>query len=149
MLRLALLLAPLGLVALPAFAADSSPTYSVTITLSPAAEKKITEMKEGITVSAMYNLEAGPRVKDGMPLLIGEETLQLRGNGTVTASKIKFDKKEMAKGKKGAEPSLLINVYTSRLVSQDNLLNCDLFDGPLSQIPRDQPIKIMCKLIEE
>lgn len=149
MLRRALLLATLGLGALPAFAADGSPTYSVSVKLSPAAEKKLTAMKEGVTVAAMYDVEAGPSVKDGMPILIGEEKLQLKGSGTVTASKVTFDKKEMRKGKKGAEPTLLINVYSSRLTSQDNLLNCDLFQGALSEIPRDKPIEIACKLISE
>lgn len=149
MLRLALLSVTFGLAALPAFAVDGPPAYSVSVKLSPAAEKKVTAMKEGITVSLMYNLEPGPKVKDGFPLLIGEETLTLKGAGTVAAGKVKLDPKEIRKGKKGAAPTLLINVYTSRLVAQDNLLSCDLFDAPFKDIPRDKPIEIMCKLIEE
>lgn len=149
MVRVALLSAALALVAVPAYAVENPPAYSVTVKLSPAAEKKITAMKEGITVSLMYNLEPGPSVKDGFPLLIGEETLKLKGAGTVAAGKVKLDQKEIRKGKKGAAPTLLINVYTSRLVSQDNLLSCDLFDAPFKDIPRDKPIEIMCKLIAE
>ncbi len=45
-------------------------------------------------------------------------------------------------------PEMLINVYTSRKVFQDNLLHCDLFQGPFDAIP-DKPIAINCKLIAE
>lgn len=45
-------------------------------------------------------------------------------------------------------PGLLINVVSGRRSSKDNLLDCDIYEGPVAPI-RDGVIPINCKLIAE
>ncbi len=45
-------------------------------------------------------------------------------------------------------PQLLINVFSGRKSSQDNLLDCGIYEGPLKSAP-EANIKVTCKLIGE
>lgn len=46
------------------------------------------------------------------------------------------------------EPVLNLNVYSARWTGDNNLLDCDLLDGPLSELV-GPPHKLTCKLIGE
>jgi len=45
-------------------------------------------------------------------------------------------------------PQLLINVFSGRKSSRDNLLDCSIYEGPLKQV-QQETISIKCKLIAE
>jgi hypothetical protein len=46
------------------------------------------------------------------------------------------------------EPALNLNVFSARWTDENNLLACDVLDGPLSQLV-GSPHKLTCKLIGE
>lgn len=128
-----------------------SPAFSVALTLSPKAAAKIAETGERIMVVAMFNAMPKPGSKveqDGAgPLDLGQASVTLDGVGTANFAPFTLYAKDLAETE--GEPDLLINVWTARQTSEDNLLSCDLWQGPLATIPNDKPIPIACKLIEE
>ena len=48
----------------------------------------------------------------------------------------------------GQGPDLLINVFSGRRSSDDNLLDCEIYEGPLKGV-QDKNIPIHCRLIGE
>ncbi len=44
---------------------------------------------------------------------------------------------------------VLINVYTARKTTQDNLIDCGIFEDTLAKAQASQPIPIACKMIGE
>ena len=41
---------------------------------------------------------------------------------------------------------MLVNVYSARKTHEDNLLNCGIYEGPVSMAQK-QPVDIQCDLI--
>lgn len=134
-----------------ALAADAQPKFDVALKLSPAALSKLAGMGEQVTVSAMYAGEptrAGEKKAIEGEINLGEENVTRKpvaadtyafvGKGFKTAD-LKWVKPRAAR--------LLINVYSARKVSDDNLLDCDIYDGLLADVPK--PLPIACKLIGE
>ncbi|MFZ4809114.1 MAG: hypothetical protein ACOYLQ_17820 [Hyphomicrobiaceae bacterium] len=149
-LRAALVLA---LVAWPVAAAlaqaagESVPRFAVTVTLSPAAAKKIQASGEQIRVWAYYYGEARKGVKaDEMgQISLGTQEVDIRGAGVAGLGGLTLPAGKL-RGIAG-RPEMLINVYTSRKVFKENLLNCDIFqDNPVKAAAG---VSIGCKLIGE
>lgn len=129
--------------------AGSTPGVKLTLTLSKAAEAKLTKMGEQITVSAYVYGMAKPGVKteDGEYGLADSEK-NVAAGATVAVEIPPMDIKDSELAKIDGKPELLINVYTARKVAEDNLLDCGIWQDTLDKLPKDG-IAIACKLIEE
>ena len=128
--------------------ATTVPKYVVELTLSPAATQKLASSGETICIWANYYGTAAPNVpapEDGEIQLANETT-----DVTVDAlhanlggiSILESDLKKIREPR----PLLLINVYTSRKVFQDNLLDCGIYQGEAASAG---DVRISCKLIGE
>jgi YARHG domain len=124
------------------------PRYIVQLSLSPAAASKLSASGETVRVSASYYGTAAPGVPTGDDGEIGlaNETVDLP-NGTTAANLggISIAQSDVRKTREG-RPLLLINVYTSRKVFADNLLDCGIYQGDAAQAGQ---VEINCKLIGE
>jgi hypothetical protein len=124
--------------------------FVVDVTLSPKAAALLQAKKEGIKVSAEYMGDpvAGKEAKagDGGEIELGNEIVTIPGASgraiitgkTVNASRISWVK----------EFDVNINVFTARLSSPDNLIDCDFFQDAVSKA-QAKPLAISCKLIGE
>ncbi|HEX4038658.1 MAG TPA: hypothetical protein VHX37_11420 [Acidobacteriaceae bacterium] len=148
------LFALLALAPLPAGppATTTFPGLTVTVTLSPRARQTLLARRETVIVSA--EITAFPQPGVSRKFLDGEGQLDL-GNATT----------EILPGRSGLfktfslsaaplrrvdkrGPQLLINVYSGRKSSPDNLIDCGIYEGPLSAV-ENKTIPIACKLIGE
>lgn len=135
--------------------APRSDAFDVVVSLSPVAAKQLAQTKEGIIVSADYfgyptvaaqqQQLADPR-EPWMTLKRAQIELGASG-GTAHFAAARFDEKQLGLIEKG-EPQVNINVYSARKASQDNVLDCGMFQDTL-QVAAQEPIKIECKLIAE
>lgn len=121
--------------------------YTVTVSLSAAAAGKLSSSGEMVHVAAMYFGQARPGVMgDEMgEIHFTKQDADIRAPGVATLGGITLaaDKLRKIKGR----PELLINVYSSRKVFKDNLLDCNIFqDDPRKAAAG---IAITCKLIGE
>ncbi len=126
--------------------------FTVEVSLSPKAAARLASMGEGITVSAMFYGDPTPAARrqvDEMGQVdIGREEVTIPGQsgtasitgGSITASKLALLRNRNIK--------VLINVYSARKKSADNLLFCDLFQDTVT-LAASHPIHIGCKLIAE
>lgn len=156
-LRTLLLAAVAVLAAAPAVRANEPPPkFSVVLTMSPASLAELTKLREQVTVSAHYYGMPTPAAdKNKIPNEIGE--VDLGGEESTRALASAHETFDFAgrgfqtKRTKWAEPGtagVLINVYSARKVSDDNILDCGIFQDRL-EIAEAQPIEIACKLIGE
>jgi hypothetical protein len=127
----------------------SLPPYEVVVSLSDQAKAKLASSKEMVHVSAMYYGEAeeGFTGDEMGEIQLGTEEADIPGEGSVKFGQLKMAKDEIAQVV-GHKPSVLINVYTSRKVFEDNLLDCGIFQD-LVEAAAQKPIAIACKLIGE
>lgn len=124
------------------------PKYVVQLALSPAAASKLSSSGETVRVSASYYGTAVPGVPAGDDGEVGlaNETVDLpSGTTAVNLGGISIAESDIRKTREG-RPLLLINVYTSRKVFADNLLNCGIYQGDAALAGQ---VEINCKLIGE
>lgn len=144
----------LGLAALlsnaPVLAGDMAFGFAVDLTLSPKAAALLKARHEGIVVSAMYSgdpLPAWTRKADEEGMIdLGNEIVTVAGvagRATITGNKVLRAHLAWAKN-----IQVLINVYSARRSSQDNLLDCGIFEDTVAKA-QARPIAISCKLIGE
>jgi len=145
-----LLAAFLALASTPSFAAESF-AFKVEISLSPKAAAKLAQLHEGITGAAYYYGWPTPAARKNADD-VGQINLNFE-NVMVedTAKTIQFTGK-VVKRKEIAwlvkrQVRVAVNVYSARRSSPDNILNCDIYDGPVAEAVAKTP-KITCKLIE-
>jgi hypothetical protein len=126
----------------------AAPAFEVTVTLSAAAEQKLSRAGETITIACYYGAEpkSGVATDDGQ-VPLADQNIELPGAGTAQIPAVSFPKSELKKVV--GEARLNINVFISRKKFENNLLECGLFDDVLAAIPKDRPIDIACKLIGE
>jgi hypothetical protein len=123
--------------------------FIVDVTLSTKAAALLRDRKEAIVVAAMYEGNPIPaRQKyageDGL-LGLGSEDVILPaagGRATITGNKVKRDRIGWVE-----RFDVLVNVYSARRSSQDNLLDCGIFEDSVAKA-HAAPIHISCKLIE-
>jgi hypothetical protein len=125
--------------------------FSVDITFSEAAAKKISDMGEKVLVNAMYYGEPKPGVVlsgfGDMGVDLGQEIREIDAVDSKVALEGLHDApKAAAEVQSGAR--VLINVFTARKVDENNLLHCDVFDAGLAEAA-EKGGKMECKLIEE
>jgi hypothetical protein len=125
--------------------------FSINVTFSAKAATKLGGMKEQVIVDAMYYGDPQPGFE---PKEAGDVGVDL-GSTQVTIAPVNgaaaftpsFEAAKLAREVSGA-PRVLINVYSARMASADNLLSCGIFDDAVSAAAKAAPT-IDCKLIEE
>lgn len=138
------------MIATPALAAGVKlPAYSLDVSLSAKAAAKLSSSGETIHVSAMYYGSAKPGVKgdEAGQIQLGAEEIDIPKAGLLKLGQITLKPADIKKIKE-KQPLVLINVYTSRKVFADNLLDCGLFQDKVT-VAAKKPVKIACKLIGE
>ena len=136
----------------PATPAATVPGFTVNVTYSQKAMATLVERKE--TVIAVGYLYGFP--KQGTPkkyvdsvgqVDMGEVKAEIAPGAPAAFDRIKLDP-AIVKWFDSQGLQLLINVYSGRKSSPDNLLDCGLYEGSLEGI-QGQTIPISCKLIGE
>jgi len=154
---------PLAFMSVSATAAQSADNgfgFQVEVTLSEKAAAKLASIDEAITVATFYYGERAKKPskaeiqaaesdgQDPNMLEVAGDDVQLPGEGGVadmTGSTI--TKKDIANW--GKNPvNVNVNVFSSRLHSEDNLLECGIFEDKV-ELAQAQTIEISCKLIGE
>jgi hypothetical protein len=158
---LPVLLASAGILA-PAFAQQQSvkpappdatvPGFTVAITYSQKAMDKLVAGKETvIVVGYLYGfpIPGTPQklVDEVGQVDMGEVKKEVAPGATATFDRIKLDP-AMTKWFNSQGLQVLINVYSGRKSSPNNLLDCGIYEGALKAV-QGQSIPIACKLIGE
>ncbi len=132
--------------------AAPSTGFRVNLALSDAAKRRLLENKESIIVAGYFT---GSPKHDALKKYVDE--MGEVGLGNVQAEvapgenasfkeiNLKSDALEQI-DEQG--PLLLINVYSGRKSSKNNLLDCGIYQGPLKSV-QGKNIPIACKLIGE
>ncbi|GJD55525.1 hypothetical protein [Methylobacterium dankookense] len=158
----AALSALMTVLAVPAGAqTDAGPYgFSVQVSLSPKALKKLTDISESVTVRSFYygTMERKPTRADiKRARAEGREPDQIEITGDTATLPAAGGTAAMAgRGVPGADVAAIgknpvkvnINVFSARKAAPDNLLDCDLFDDAVA-VARAKPIAITCRLIGE
>lgn len=136
----------------PAAPAATVPGFTVTITCSQKAMATLVSGKETvIVVGYLYGFP-----KQGTPkkyvdhvgqVDMGEVKKEVAPGATATFDRIKLDP-AMVKWFDSQGLQVLVNVYSGRKSSPNNLLDCGIYEGALKAI-QGQSIPISCKLIGE
>ena len=125
--------------------------FDVEVSLTPKAAETLGRTGEGIIVSAWWYADpkAGAEQHTNPVGLIdvGTEELQLEAmGGAVRVGGAAVDTGALAYI--GGPVMLNVNVYSARRAGPDNVLECDFFDGLLTNATA-RPVELRCGLIEE
>lgn len=113
------------------------PAFDITVELSEKANQTLKAANETIIVSAMFS--GVPRdtmmkeYREWGEFSIGEKQIELPAAGTAKFTNAKISKKDFELlGSKDIK--ILINVFSGRKSTQDNLLHCDILEEPISKV---------------
>lgn len=130
---------------------DTNLGFDFQITLSEKATTKLKSAHETITVWASFYGEPtreGKNHTDEMGMIdLGKESVELPGHpgvAHITGKNVSGTKMKWLKG----QPSVNVNLYTSRKSSNQNLIECDLIDGEIKKV-QAKPVTVHCFLIGE
>jgi hypothetical protein len=133
-------------------AADQSFGFSVELAFSDRALSTLTERGEEIVVSASYYAKPTPEgeeyADDVGSIDLGTEDVQVPaepGDVEITGSEVDSDSLQWTEG----DIMVHVSVFTARLSGPDNLINCDIIQGPLADVTAMPAIMLHCALIEE
>lgn len=128
--------------------------YRVEVSLSEKAKKKLNESKETVIVIAYFTGTAKAGIpfrqykqyasRPG-PIGLGETEIEVSPGKTADFSDLKLNQGALPLLDHSG-PQLLINVVSGRKSSENNLLDCDIYEGPLKSVVGTS-IPIHCKLI--
>ena len=126
------------------------PTFEIEVSNSSKAGRTLANRKETVIVSAMFNgepLSAQDRDDIGMmPVL--DKNIELSGKNHVARFEgLKFSRKQLDK-LADKDINLLINVFSGRKSSEDNLLDCGIMQMKASEFGNKRFV-LSCKLIGE
>ncbi len=136
----------------PAAAEATSPyAFEVQLTLTPRTIEKLETMREMVTVSGMYwgepKEEARPHADEMGQINLGADDIKVQPSSrSVIVPGAAIDPKVLASDVDGP-PQVLVNVYTSRMADENNLINCGIYEGPIA-MAQQKPVDIRCDLIE-
>lgn len=132
------------------------PGFTIEVTLSDKARQMLINNRE--TISATSYFTASP--KKGLPLSryrrflsrpgplgLGYIDVEAKPGESLRFSKIKLNRSALPLIDEQG-PQLLVNVASGRRAYKDNILACDIYEGPLLPV-QGKTIPITCKLIEE
>jgi hypothetical protein len=125
----------------------------VKVQLSDAARKKLIESKETIIVAGYFT----GRPKQGIEarfldiksgdVVLGDVKSEIRPGETAVFDELNLNPDALARiDSQGRH--ILIDVYSGRRSSKDNLLDCEVYDGAFESI-HGRTIVISCQLIDE
>lgn len=126
--------------------------FRVNLTLSDKAKKLLTEKRETIIVAAYVSGIPKPGtpsrfVEDMGEIGLGQRDVEVAPGQNADVGEIRLDSDALAQiTDKG--PQLLVNVFSGRKSSKNNLLSCDIYEGPLERV-EGKSIAISCTLIAE
>ncbi len=136
----------------PAPPAATVPGFTVTVTYSQKAMAMLLAGKETvIVVGYLYGFPIQGTPKQDVDHVgqidMGEVKKEIAPGATATFDRVKLNQ-PMMKWMDSQGPQLLINVYSGRKSSPNNLLDCGIYEGALKAI-QGQIVPIACKLIGE
>jgi hypothetical protein len=127
--------------------------FSVNVHLSEAASTKLIDNNETIIVAGTFtgHPKQGTEaryldIKSG-DVVLGDVTQEIRPGETAIFDQLNLNPDALARIDPQG-PHILMDVYSGRRSSKDNLLDCDDYDGGFESI-RGRTIVIRCQLIEE
>jgi hypothetical protein len=127
------------------------PTFEIDLQLSPKAEQKLKSAKETVIVKAYFSGvpkdTTSKAYKKWGEIGMLEPEIELSDLRTAKFDGVKFSKK-LYDSIANKNLRLLINIYSGRRSSKDNLLNCDILEDSLSNI-KDKKFVLKGKLIGE
>lgn len=128
--------------------------FRVEVSLSEKAKKKLNESKETVIAIAYFT----GTVRGGIPFRqykqyasrpgpigLGETEIEVSPGKPADFSDLKLNQGALPL-LDSSGPQLLINVVSGRKSSENNLLDCDIYEGPLKSVVGTS-IPIHCKLI--
>ncbi len=124
--------------------------FTVDISLSPRAAAALRQHNEGIVVATYFIGDPAPGYEDraddaGIDLGHEERIVSGRaGEVAIPESVLQRDRLSWISG----PPRVFVNLYSARRSSRDNLLNCESFEAPVSDIGGTMQ-SIQCRLIGE
>ncbi len=132
--------------------ATTVPGFTVTVTYSQKAMATLVAGKETvIVVGYLYGFPIQGTPKQDVDHVgqidMGEVKKEIAPGATAKFDSVKLNQ-PMMKWMDSQGPQLLINVYSGRKSSPNNLLDCGIYEGSLQAI-QGQSIPIACKLIGE
>ncbi len=108
------------------------------LSFSQAAASKLQALKEGVVIAAYYSGEPAAGAEEHADQIgmidLGEDRTERDGEPAVVAIPGKGDIETRLHWVKDGEPLVNINVHSARRSGPDNLLDCDVYDGPLKAI---------------
>lgn len=126
-------------------------SFDVNLTLTPRASELLAGTDEAVNVAAMYyghpTSPTAPGVDEhGEEVGLGRDDIEIAPRSAMVAAPgTGFDATNIASVQ--GEPEVLINVYSARKTHQNNLLDCGIYQGPISMAQK-KPIDIKCDLIQ-
>jgi len=126
------------------------PTFEIEVSNSPKAGQTLADQKETIIVSAFFNGDPVNEkdLDDDGQMFITKKEIELTGDNRIAKFEgIKFSK-AMYDKLADKDITLLINVYSGRKSSDDNLLDCGIVEAKASEFINKR-FSLGCKLIEE
>ena len=128
------------------------PGFDVAVKLSPRAKAELLARSETIIVDVSFI--GGPKAgtptryvgQDGQVIGLGDQRVEVAPGATARFGHLLADR--VALSYVEGAPEVLVNVYSGRKSSKDNVLDCGVYEGPLSTVA-DSVVPIDCKLIAE
>ncbi|MEZ0611856.1 hypothetical protein ACAW74_25310 [Fibrella sp. WM1] len=125
------------------------PPVTIAVQLSPKAEAKLKAHKETVIVAAFFS--GTPKDTTSQEFLesgemgVKDQKIELTTGRVATFEHLKFARKDYD-ALANKDIRLLVNVYSGRRSSPDNLLDCGIVEGPMSDL-RGKRLPITGKLI--
>lgn len=125
------------------------PRVTIALQLSPKAEATLKARKETVIVAAFFS--GTPKDTTSQEFLesgevgVKDQKIELTTGRVATFERLKFARKAYD-ALADKDIRLLVNVYSGRRSSPDNLLNCGIVEGPMSDL-RGKRLTITGKLI--
>lgn len=127
------------------------PSFSIQLNLSPKAEEKLKRSNETIVISA--DVEGKPKdttdkfFQQWGYIVVGNSQIELTNERIATFNSVKISKAAY-NSLAGKDVDVLIDVFSGRHSSQNNLLDCEFLQEPISKV-RKQTNVLSGKLIGE
>jgi hypothetical protein len=113
--------------------------FKVNVMLSAKAKRRLIQGKETIIILAQY--------LTGNPKTDAPVEVEIAAGEDVNLAEVKLPQDRLAQTD-GQDPEILVNVFSGRKSSENNLLDCEIYQGGLKAV-EGRSIDISCKLIGE
>jgi hypothetical protein len=124
--------------------------FEVRVRLTPEAVRHLASINEQVTIAAMFggSLKPGATPNTDGPdgINLGEDLVDIppQADQVVKITGRSFEAARL--GDIQGEPTVLINIFSARKAGPDNILDCGIFEGPISQAQAAQ-VDISCSLL--